>query len=169
MTSISPRFVGEGHGPPAKPCAAAFSRLAQNIKLIRRGGIYPARGALRRRNVPGTMQASSPTGVCGIAGSVFSRLAAMFPPCSVGRAILPAAPPQVQKTCADGHFLKISGAAGSRPSPTMQGKRSTAKKQSAFSTVQNCRPVMRAAAQTVSYRAAQCQKHAEDTVYRSHR
>ena len=33
----------------------------------RRGGIYPARGTLRRRRVPGTMQASSPTGACGTA------------------------------------------------------------------------------------------------------
>ena len=39
------------------------SRLAQNIKFIRRGGIYPARGRSRRREVPGTMQASSPTEV----------------------------------------------------------------------------------------------------------
>ena len=40
------------------------SRLAQNAKFIRRGGIYPARRCLRCHRVPGTMQASSPTEVC---------------------------------------------------------------------------------------------------------
>ena len=47
-----PWFVGEGHGPPAGPCGSA--------------------GSL------GTMQASSPTLVCGIAGFVVSRLVAAF-------------------------------------------------------------------------------------------
>ena len=34
---------------------------------------------LRRHRVPGTMQASSPTEVCGIMGFVVHRLVAMFP------------------------------------------------------------------------------------------
>ena len=131
---------------PTEVCSDAWprpSRLLQNVKFVRRGGIYPARGpcggagspgrckhrplqgfvltrgrgrpgwpkaqnlfvgagfippagafrrptaaqrrllgrrsrprALRRRRVPGTMRASSPTGGCGIAGFAFSRLAA---------------------------------------------------------------------------------------------
>ena len=50
--------------------------LAQNTKFIRRGGIYPARGAWCCRKVPGTMRASSPTWVCNHARAVVSRLAA---------------------------------------------------------------------------------------------
>ena len=84
---------------PTGVCSDAWprpSRLVQNIKFIRRGRIYCAAGAfrrptaaqrrllgrrsrprtLRRRRVPGTMRASSPTGGCGIAGFAFSRLAA---------------------------------------------------------------------------------------------
>ena len=52
----------EVHGPPLRTGTDATAiRLARNIKFIRRGGIYPARGRSRRRRVPGTMQASSPT------------------------------------------------------------------------------------------------------------
>ena len=133
-------FVGAGFIPPAGVRAAAGSggmghpalrppgrprpfRLAQNKKIIRRGGIYPARRRSRRRGVPGTMRASSPTEVCNDAKVVFSRLAAAFSvgcrggfhirprnpalphfpgwyPCfprSVGRAFTPAAPWQFQK------------------------------------------------------------------------
>ena len=82
----------------------AFSRLVTGLVSVRRGGIYPARGCSRRREVPGTMRASSPTEVCYNAGSrgqlraparfvgeghgppagpytvTFSRSAAMFSP-----------------------------------------------------------------------------------------
>ena len=74
--------------PPAEPRAAAnradmesaptgvcgiagsaFSRVATGFAPVRRGGIYPARGCSRRREVRGTMRASSPTEVC-----VYARL-----------------------------------------------------------------------------------------------
>ena len=58
----------------------AFSRLAATFIPVRRGGIYPSRGRLHRRGVPGTMQASSPTWVCDIAGFVVFPLAAPFVP-----------------------------------------------------------------------------------------
>ena len=51
------------------------SCLAGGLAIVRRGGIHPARGTPRRREVPGTMQASSPTGVAipqGCAVSVSS-------------------------------------------------------------------------------------------------
>ena len=54
--------------PPGRP--RPF-RLAQNKKIIRRGGIYPARRRSRRRRVPGTMRASSPTEVCYNVGMSF--------------------------------------------------------------------------------------------------
>ena len=90
-----PWFVGEGFIPPAGVCAAAGSggmrasrpTIARVIEaapvgrafaMVRRGGPWPSRGTLRRRGVSGTMQASSPTLVCGIAGFVVSRLAAAF-------------------------------------------------------------------------------------------
>ena len=109
------RFVGEGHGPPAGPYTATFSRLVSmfspfrragvharrtlaNSKMeglrhcwgrvfpvghepcpVRRGGIYPARGCLCSRNVPGTMQASSPTKVCYNAGARFPGWPLCFP------------------------------------------------------------------------------------------
>ena len=76
--------------PPAEPGAAtnradmesaptevcgiagfAFSRLVTGLAPVRRGGIYPARGCSRRRNVRGTMRASSPTEVCYNAGVWF--------------------------------------------------------------------------------------------------
>ena len=57
--------------------------VGPNIKIIRRGGIYPARGCLRYRRVPGTMQASSPTEVCDTISATVSRLAA-GPPSVVG-------------------------------------------------------------------------------------
>ena len=42
----------EGHGPPLRNGTDATAiRLARNIKFIRRGGIYPARGCSRRRRV----------------------------------------------------------------------------------------------------------------------
>ena len=109
------RFVGEGHGPPAGPYTATFSRLVSmfspfrragvharrtlaNSKMeglrhcrgrvfpvsrgpcpVRRGGIYPARGCLCSRNVPGTMQASSPTKVCYNMGTRFPGWPLCFP------------------------------------------------------------------------------------------
>ena len=84
---------GEGtplYGPPGRPW---LSRLAQNIKFVRRGGIYCARrrvseanrhaaAALRPENPPAEPRAaanradmeSAPTEVCGIAGVAFFRL-----------------------------------------------------------------------------------------------
>ena len=58
----------------------ACSRLVTGLAPVRRGGIYPARGCLRRREVRGTMRASSPTEVCGVVKFVVSRLAASFSP-----------------------------------------------------------------------------------------
>ena len=51
--------------------------VGRAFAAVRRGGIYPARGTLRRRGVPGTMRASSPTGVC------VTRSAADLPPNSI--------------------------------------------------------------------------------------
>ena len=85
------RFVGEGHGPPAGLAAARGPRDDASIvpyrglryrrgcgspvgrwpSVGRRGGIYPSRGHLRQREVPGTMQASSPTEVCGLRRRAF--------------------------------------------------------------------------------------------------
>ena len=90
-----PWFVGEGFIPPAGVCAAAGSGgmrasrptvarvvaaapVGRASAMVRRGGPWPSRGTLRRRGVSGTMRASSPTLVCGIAGFVISRLAAAF-------------------------------------------------------------------------------------------
>ena len=90
-----PWFVGEGFIPPAGVCAAAGSGgmrasrptvarvvaaapVGRASAMVCRGGPWPSRGTLRRRGVSGTMQASSPTLVCGIVGFVVSRLAAAF-------------------------------------------------------------------------------------------
>ena len=92
-------FVGEGFIPPAGVCAAAGSGgmrasrptvarvveaapVCRAFAMVRRGGPWPSRGTLRQCGVSGTMQASSPTLVCGIAGFVISRLASTF---AVGR------------------------------------------------------------------------------------
>ena len=56
---------------PTVARAAAAVPFGLNIKFIRRGGIYCARRRSRRREAPGTMQASSPTEVCYNAGSRF--------------------------------------------------------------------------------------------------
>ena len=120
---------GEGHSPPAKPCATAISRFAAAFSpsrragvharrtlaiskigtlrrrrarrdegippygrpggcgcpvgrgptVGRRGGIYSSRGHLQQRGVPGTIQASSPTEVCGLRRRAFkSWLARLF-------------------------------------------------------------------------------------------
>ena len=85
-----PPFVGAGFIPPASVCGganradmesaptgvcgiagSAFSRVAMGLAPVRRGGIYPARGCSRRREVRGTMRASSPTEVCYNAGVWF--------------------------------------------------------------------------------------------------
>ena len=62
-----PRFVGEGHGPPAKPCATAISRFAAAFSPSRRAGVHARRtlaiskiGTLRRRRVR-RMRAPRPT------------------------------------------------------------------------------------------------------------
>ena len=60
-----------GHRALRSPGRPRPFRLAQNKKIIRRGGIYPARRRLRRRRVPGTMRASSPTEVCYNVGMSF--------------------------------------------------------------------------------------------------
>ena len=82
--------AGWGHPalrPPGKRQPFVFTarppRLAQNIKFIRRGVIYPARRCLHRRGVPGTMRASSPTEVCDTISATVPRLAA-GPPSVVG-------------------------------------------------------------------------------------
>ena len=97
-----PWFVGEGFIPPANVPAAAGSggmrasrpTVARVIEaapvgrasaMVRRGGPWPSRGTLRQCGVSGTMQASSPTLVCGIAGFVVSRLAAAFASLVKGR------------------------------------------------------------------------------------
>ena len=54
----------------------AVSRFAAGLAVVRRGGIYPSRGRLRRRGGCGTMRASSPTGVCHRTGFAVSRSAA---------------------------------------------------------------------------------------------
>ena len=41
----------EGIPPYVRPVGSGRSGLARNTKFIRRGGIYPARGTLRRREV----------------------------------------------------------------------------------------------------------------------
>ena len=74
----------EGIPPYGRPEGGGRPCLALNTKFIRRGGIYPARGTLRRRRAPGTMRASSPTGVCCNAGAAVSRLAAAFSPVPQG-------------------------------------------------------------------------------------
>ena len=79
-----PSIVGAGFIPPAGVCAAAGVRRDEGIPPYERPGGYTRSGlaghfgrfvgagfippgALRRRRVRGTMQASSPTGVCGTA------------------------------------------------------------------------------------------------------
>ena len=58
----------EGIPPYGRPEGSGRPGLAPNTKFIRRGGIYPARGVRAAANIPGTMRASSPTGVCCNAG-----------------------------------------------------------------------------------------------------
>ena len=61
----------EGIPPYGRPEGGRRPCFARNEKFIRRGGIYPARGRLRRRGAPGTMRASSPTGGCVMRGRSF--------------------------------------------------------------------------------------------------
>ena len=64
---------------PTDVRVVAASRLAAGPTVGRRGGIYPSRGHLRQREVPGTMRASSPTEVCGLRRRAFkSWLARLF-------------------------------------------------------------------------------------------
>src|SRR5699024_6199985 len=53
-------------------CRGAVPRLGTGLPSIVRAGFIPP-GALRRRRVPGTMQASAPTEVCDTAESAVSR------------------------------------------------------------------------------------------------
>ena len=58
----------------SRPTAARIDAaipVGRALAVGRRGGIYPARRRSRRRTVPGTMQASSPTEVCYNAGMSF--------------------------------------------------------------------------------------------------
>ena len=92
---VFPRPVGRAFTPAAPwrfqksgPCAAAEPggmrasrptdarvvaavRFGRRSTVGRRGGIYPSRGHLRQRGVPGTMRASSPTEVCGLRRRAF--------------------------------------------------------------------------------------------------
>ena len=67
--------AGWGHPALRPPGWLRSSRLVQSIQFVRRGGIYPARGRSRRRGVPGTMQASSPTQVCNYIRAAVFRVA----------------------------------------------------------------------------------------------
>ena len=117
-----PLIVGAGFIPPAGVCAAAGSggvraprptaarvaalvRFGRSFSVVCRGGPWPSRERPRHRRVPGTMQASSPTGVCCNAAPRFPGWPPCFP-CSVGRAISPAAPLQIQKTQNNVFFAK---------------------------------------------------------------
>ena len=103
---------GMGHPALRPPGWRWPSRLAQNIKFIRRGGIYPARGTLRRREVHGF---AMPQGCDFPFGRAFAAVRRGGPwpsreplrrrnfpvyrrvfPGSVGRAFTPAAPRQFQ-------------------------------------------------------------------------
>ena len=63
---------------PTVARVVAAAPVGRASAMVCRGGPWPSRGTLRRRGVSGTMQASSPTLVCGIVGFVVSRLAAAF-------------------------------------------------------------------------------------------
>ena len=45
------RFVGEGHGPPAGPYTATFSRLVSMFSPFRRAGVYARRTAANSKNM----------------------------------------------------------------------------------------------------------------------
>ena len=60
----------EGIPPYGRPGGCGFP-VGRGPSVGRRGGIYPSRGHLRRREVPGTMQASSPTEVCDLRRRAF--------------------------------------------------------------------------------------------------
>ena len=83
-----PLIVGAGFIPPAGVCAAVGSggmrasrptvawvvaavQFGGAFRKVCRGGPWPSRGTLRRREVPGTMRASSPTEVCCNGGPRF--------------------------------------------------------------------------------------------------
>ena len=61
----------EGIPPYGRPGGYGFP-VGRGPTVGRRGGIYPSRGHLQQREVPGTMQASSPTEVCGCAAGLSS-------------------------------------------------------------------------------------------------
>src|SRR5699024_10318974 len=63
---------------PTVARVVAAVRFGRSFSVVCRGGPWHTRETLRHRGVPGTMQASSPTGVCYNAGTAFSRLAAAF-------------------------------------------------------------------------------------------
>ena len=92
------------------------SGLARNTKFVRRGGIYPARGALRRGGVPGPMRASAPTGVTAVRGS---RLTAVFPRlCRAGVHARRTAAIQNRGVCAS---ERSGGMRASRPTSARRG------------------------------------------------
>ena len=84
----------EGHAPPLhafrqRP-ATREGRMPARRKTHCRGGFHIRPGRSRRRGVPGTMRASSPTGGCYNAEVVVSRLAADLP-WFVGEGFIPPA------------------------------------------------------------------------------
>ena len=60
-----------GASRPTAARTAAAIPVGPKQKIIRRGGIYPARRRSRRHGVCGTMRASSPTEVCYNVGMSF--------------------------------------------------------------------------------------------------
>ena len=131
-----PLIVGAGFIPPAGVCDAAGSggvraprptaarvaalvRFGRSFSVVCRGGPWPSRERPRHRRVPGTMQASSPTGVCCNAAPRFPG----WPPCFP---LFRRAGDFARRTSANSkntkqRFLcKISSAAGVNARPTVQ-------------------------------------------------
>ena len=73
----------EGIPPYGRPGGFAAVRFGGAFRKVCRGGPWPSRETLRHRGVPGTMQASSPTEVCGAAGARFPGWP-RYSPSSVG-------------------------------------------------------------------------------------
>ena len=65
------RVRRDGASRPTAARTAAAIPVCRALAVDRRGGIYPARRRSRRRGVPGTMRASSPTEVCYNVGMSF--------------------------------------------------------------------------------------------------
>ena len=102
VQASSPTWVCYNAGP-------RFPPVGRGPAVGRRGGIYPSRGTLPAAN-RADME-SAPTGVCGDAGPVDSRRAAMLPR-PVGRAFTPAAPSKFKT----GNVPAAAGCGGMRAS-----------------------------------------------------